>query len=487
MAVMRGRCRYGWLVVLLGSLCAAQTAFVHAENADEDSAPRNERSESPAPDDREQPNGPALDDAPKLERQVLQRLLTASAWPKRAIAAVRLERYDCDETRDMLVNLTRDHVWQVRAFALRSLGRRSATNESISLDNEDHARVVRTALRLGFSFDPDKLQHGIETLAKSDNYDDRVLAAELAAASGVEPLRDRAREILKKVILRMSRAEAGALSKRLARLTGHTRAHTHIQWRHWMLKQSANFQLNSAVVRTPPRPRRQLPEIATMSSEAFAGLEQYIKKLQQRELDLAIVMDCTNSMYYELADAQSGIDDLLFFVGDLVGSLRIGLVAYRDRQEEFETKAWDFSRNPQAVRQNLWSLTTAGGGDKPEAVYKALKVAYTKFNWDPNRTMRLILVGDAPPHIGFGTQCVEYARQAGQAGLVTHVVQAISEDEEKEEDVKHFPEIAEAGNGRCVRLGRTGSLTAEIAGLTLGDQYDEAFREFFKIYLWLCR
>ena len=55
--------------------------------------------------------------------------------------------------------------------------------------------------------------------------------------------------------------------------------------------------------------------------------------------------------------------------------------------------------------------------------------------------------------------------------------------------VKHFAEIAEAGRGRCVSMPAGGdvSLIAEIAGLTLGERFETAMREFFQTYLALCR
>src|SRR5262245_30815005 len=60
-------------------------------------------------------------DAGDLERGTIQHLLEDSAWPRRAIAALRLERYRCEESRSVLVALLGDNAWQVRAFAVRAL------------------------------------------------------------------------------------------------------------------------------------------------------------------------------------------------------------------------------------------------------------------------------------------------------------------------------------------------------------------------------
>jgi Mg-chelatase subunit ChlD len=185
----------------------------------------------------------------------------------------------------------------------------------------------------------------------------------------------------------------------------------------------------------------------------------------------------------ELAEAQGGIDDLMLFAGDVVNSMRVALVAYRDRRDRFETKAWDFTDDIDLARRRLWSLTADGGGDSPEAVYPALRTAYGRLDWMPQHTKVLVLVGDGPPHVGRGLQCAQMAEWAAAEGVTTHTIQADTRG------VKHFPQIAEAGGGRCVSLsGRGGDpLIIEIAGLTFGGRFEDALRDFFVAYLELCR
>ena len=156
--------------------------------------------------------------------------------------------------------------------------------------------------------------------------------------------------------------------------------------------------------------------LARLEPDQFAGLEDYMSKLSQRELDLAICLDCTASMSGEIGAAQGGIDDMMVFVGDVVASVRVGLVAYRDERDEFETKAWDFNSDIAKVRQQLWSLSADGGGDAPEAVYPAMKLACTQLNWRTSAEKVLVIVGDAPPHVGYGGMCVNdygFSKTAG--------------------------------------------------------------------------
>jgi Mg-chelatase subunit ChlD len=424
----------------------------------------------------------SLAEAPAAERQTLQRLLEDDSWPRRAIAAIRLERYRCEASLSSLTTLLNDKNWQVRAFATRSLARRRVPQRSEWFQSEDEPRVIRTAMRYRYTIEPQRISRAVRILAKSNDLEERFLAVELGAASDDPELKEIAAETAKQVILRMSRSQAGVLSPRLAAVTGERHARRAFEWQRWLMKNGRKFQIQPAYRLDPEAPTVSLSAIAQLDAEEFAGLEDYISKLGKRELDLAILLDCTASMSGEIAAAQGGIDDMMLFVGDMVSSLRVGLVAYRDRRDEFETKAWDFTDAISTARQQLWQLAAEGGGDTPEAVYPALKVALTKLSWRPESTKVLVIVGDAPPHIGYGLHCVEMVQKSrAQSQLTTHVIQASAKE------IKHFPEIAKAGGGRCVSLEDDDTLMAEITGLTLGDRYQEEFREFFHTYLELCR
>ncbi|MHC4774929.1 MAG: vWA domain-containing protein, partial [Planctomycetota bacterium] len=344
--------------------------------------------------------------APQIERQTLDRLLSGASWPRRAIAAMRLERYECAATHRTLEALRTDEAWQVRAYAVRSLGRRRLPADEGVFDDEEEPKVLRTALRYGYSMDTERVGRGVRYLARSRDLEDMMLAVELGIASGDPELADLATETARKVILRMGRADAGALSPRLAAVTGQWGIRRHYGWQHWLRRSGRRFTVYPALSGAALSDGPIEPGIlASLEPERFAALESYIDDLSQRSVDLVICLDCTASMSGELAEAQGGIDDLMFFAGDVVSSLRVALVAYRDRRDEFETKAWDFTSDIDLARRRLWSLTADGGGDSPEAVYPALRTAYGRLDWMPKHTKVLVLVGDGPPHVGRGLQC----------------------------------------------------------------------------------
>lgn len=418
--------------------------------------------------------------AEKIERDALQRMLVDESWPRRAIAAMRLERYTCAASAQKLEALLKDPVWQVRAFAIRSLANRRIAAREDWFAAESEPRVLRTALRHGYALDQVRLERGVQALARSNDLKQKMLAAELAAASGDESLMKVAQEAIKTVILRMNRAEAGALSPRLGLLTGQTSIRRPYQWQQWLMKTGRSLQVRRAAL--PEGQSPGLSKLAQLDAEQFVGLEQYMATLSERQTDLAICIDCTASMGAELAAAQGGIDDMMLFMNDVLDSLRVSIVAYRDRNDEFEVKACPFSDNFAEVREFLWQFTADGGGDHPEAVYSAIQLAFTKLQWRESSEKVLVIVGDSPPHPGYGGASANLAKNARAAAEVTtHTIQA------KGKEVKHFAEIAEAGGGRCVSLNDSDALIAEITGLTLGDRFEEEFREFFRVYLELCR
>jgi Mg-chelatase subunit ChlD len=425
-----------------------------------------------------------LSGAPKIERQTLDRLLTGDSWPRRAIAAMRLERYECAESRGILETLRTDEAWQVRAYAVRSLGRKRLPVDVGAFDAEQEPRVLRTALRYGYEMDTQRVGRGVRYLARSRDLEDMMLAVELGIASGDPELAELATETARKVILKMGRADAGALSPRLAAVTGQWGLRRHYRWQHWLRRTGRRFAVYPALSLAATSDEPLEPGLmSSIEPERFAALESYIANLAGRSVDLTICLDCTASMSGELSEAQGGIDDLMFFAGDVVSSLRVALVAYRDRRDQFETKAWDFTDDIDLARRRLWTLSADGGGDSPEAVYPALRTAYGQLNWMPRHTKVLVLVGDGPPHVGRGMQCAQMAEWAAGEGVTTHVIEADTRG------VKHFPEIASAGGGRCVSLADRGgdSLIIEIAGLTFGERFEDALREFFRTYLELCR
>ncbi len=126
-------------------------------------------------------------------------------------------------------------------------------------------------------------------------------------------------------------------------------------------------------------------------------------------IEVVFVLDTTGSM----SGLIEGAKQKIWSIANAMASakprpqIKIGLVGYRDRGDEYITKVTPMTDDLDAVYSDLMKFSAGGGGDTPESVNQALHEAYTKFTWTPNtgdgvNTLRLIyLVGDAPPHMDY--------------------------------------------------------------------------------------
>ncbi len=120
-------------------------------------------------------------------------------------------------------------------------------------------------------------------------------------------------------------------------------------------------------------------------------------------LDLAFLIDTTGSMGGEIEMVKKKTKDLVAKLasGKPAPIVRVGLVAYRDRGDEYVTKVFPFSDDIDKVVKDITNLHAAGGGDTPEAVNQGLHAALNDLKWttDKKASKLLFLIGDASPHI----------------------------------------------------------------------------------------
>ena len=167
-------------------------------------------------------------------------------------------------------------------------------------------------------------------------------------------------------------------------------------------------------------------------------------------IEAVFVLDTTGSMDGLIEGAKQKIWTLASEMANAQNrpEIRMGLVAYRDRGDDYVTRRFDLSPDLDALYAELNGLVADGGGDGPESVNQALHEAVTQMAWttDPNVYRVVFLVGDAPPHM-------DYAQDV------------------------HFPKTAELAKQRgiainTIQCGSDGSTTEvwrQIAGLARGD------------------
>ncbi len=137
---------------------------------------------------------------------------------------------------------------------------------------------------------------------------------------------------------------------------------------------------------------------ATAKSEA----PKEAPKKERPKMDLAFCIDTTGSMQGEIDMVKTKVKEVVAKLasGSPAPEIRVGLVAYRDRGDQYVTKVFQFSDDIDKVVKDISSLQAAGGGDAPESVNEGLHVAVHDLNWDTGKkTAKLLfLIGDAGPH-----------------------------------------------------------------------------------------
>ena len=138
-------------------------------------------------------------------------------------------------------------------------------------------------------------------------------------------------------------------------------------------------------------------------------------------LDIAFVIDTTGSMQDEIDRLKQTLDVIHFQLSHLdpAPDLRLGLVEYKDRGDDFIVRKVAFTRDLAAFRQQLASMRAYGGGDAPEDVQKGLEEALHGLEWRESGVKLAFLIGDAAPHLDYGETFTYLSamREAARRGI----------------------------------------------------------------------
>jgi hypothetical protein len=138
--------------------------------------------------------------------------------------------------------------------------------------------------------------------------------------------------------------------------------------------------------------------------------------------------------------------------------LRLGLVAYRDRGDEYVTRTVDLTNDIDAIYGHLQSFRAGGGGDQPESVNEALQEAVRKMSWSEDRRVLkiLFLVGDAPPHMDYadGPKYAQVCQEAAKKDLIINTVQCGS----IAVTAPFWQEIAQLSEGSYAAIAQSGNM-----------------------------
>lgn len=171
------------------------------------------------------------------------------------------------------------------------------------------------------------------------------------------------------------------------------------------------------------------------------------------QLDIVFAIDATGSMGDEIDKLKRSMREVADQIARLPSQpdLCFGLVAYRDRGDEFFVRGADLTHDLGAFQSQLAQLRADGGGDYPEAMNEALHTAIHRLSWRGEGTARIvILLADAPPQLHYGgPQYDDDARGALARGIKIFGVGASGLDRQGELVMR---QLAQATGGRFVFL-----------------------------------
>ena len=186
------------------------------------------------------------------------------------------------------------------------------------------------------------------------------------------------------------------------------------------------------------------------------------EKPAKPRMEVCFVLDTTGSMSGLIEGAKQKIWSI---ANEMVSAkpapeLRLGLIGYRDRSDDYVVKAFDLTNDIDAVYANLRGFSAGGGGDTPESVNEALHKAVNKMSWSADRSVLKIifLVGDAPPHMDYANapKYPEICQAAMKKDLIINTVQCGTLGE----TTPIWKEIAKLSEGSYAAIAQEGGMVA---------------------------
>ena len=201
-----------------------------------------------------------------------------------------------------------------------------------------------------------------------------------------------------------------------------------------------------------------LPALAATKSDPTPAPGKSAKP----RIEVCFVLDTTGSMSGLIEGAKQKVWALAneMISAQPTPEIRMGVIGYRDRGDEYVVKTFDLTGDIDAVYANLRGFSAGGGGDTPESVNEALNEAVTKMSWSTDRRVLKIifLVGDAPPHMDYpnAPQYPEICQAAMKKDLIINTVQCGG----IAETTPIWAEIARLSEGSYAAIAQSGGMVA---------------------------
>ncbi|MCI0667577.1 MAG: VWA domain-containing protein [Methylococcaceae bacterium] len=191
------------------------------------------------------------------------------------------------------------------------------------------------------------------------------------------------------------------------------------------------------------------------------------------KIEVVFVLDTTGSMSGLIQAAKEKIWSIAGSMAsaDSQPEIRMGLVAYRDRGDDYVTRIVDLSEDLDTMYATLMDFQANGGGDGPESVNQALHDAIHKISWSQAENVYRVvfLVGDAPPHMDYPDD-VKFPGSlaaAVQKGIIVNAIQC----GQNQDTGEAWQQVAQLGYGKYLQVEQGGNAVA------VKTPYDEKLAE----------
>jgi Mg-chelatase subunit ChlD/TolB-like protein len=143
-------------------------------------------------------------------------------------------------------------------------------------------------------------------------------------------------------------------------------------------------------------------------------------------VDVLFILDTTASMGKEIERLRNTIELIHLNLSEANKgyAIKFGMVLYKDKGDEYNTKVIDLTDDIEKFRNELSKIYASGGGDIPEDLQSALKDSIKEISWTKNSLKLSFIITDAAPHLDYkqSFNYIEAGRSAKAIGLKYYTI-----------------------------------------------------------------
>lgn len=415
-------------------------------------------------------------------------LLKSKSWIDQCFGVLRLEKYSKDPLSEkVILNLIKSRAtpWQVKVFAVRAAGRFGITVPDNVFQNLKNPFIAKAALLNGLEINPRYLENCIAANIRSRDSNTLMTTIELCILANTEKSLKTAKTKMRSLMKTMKPSESIIYGDRLCRILEQEFSERF----HWKKVSKEDFSLiNNEDFKEKLLPVTQ-DLFKSKNEEEFNTFINYYEGFQETDLDIAVAMDGTGSMYKGILEVKLQTRNLMQTLGALSKSLQLSIIIYRDihSPKNGDPQVAKFTYDFKDLMEFLGPVVATGGNnDTPESILSGIQEVQN-LKWRNKSSKHLIILGDAPSHEEDMSKLEEslYVMRKKQK-VITHTIAYITPFS-GEETKKNFKTISKFGGGQYVELDPgENNFSKTILKYSMEPKVFELFDEFYKVFTVYC-